>query len=155
MRTAVPGTWTSDELIAANFSWTVTIPPDIASGDYVLRHEIVALHSAANKAGAQNYPQRINLKITGSGTATPAGTLGTELYKNTDTSIYVNIWNALSSYVIPGPALYTAGSSDSGSNSATSPTTSVTTVALSTMPSAEATTTLSTATNAINSVTSA
>ncbi|KAL4744330.1 hypothetical protein BDW72DRAFT_188789 [Aspergillus terricola var. indicus] len=152
---AVPGTWASDELIAANFSWTVTIPPDIASGNYVLRHEIVALHSAANKGGAQSYPQCINLKITGSGTATPAGTLGTELYKDTDTGIYVNIWNALSSYVIPGPALYTAGSSDSGSNSATSLTTSVTTVALSTMPSAEATTTLSTATNAINNVTSA
>ncbi|KAL4752283.1 glycosyl hydrolase family 61-domain-containing protein [Aspergillus terricola var. indicus] len=148
---AVPGTWASDELIAANFSRTVTIPSDIASGNYVLRHEIIALHSAENKDGAQNYPQCINLKITGSGTATPAGTLGTELYKDTDAGIYVNIWNALSSYVIPGPALYTAGSSSG--NSATSSATSPATNSSPTTAAAEATTELSTATN--DAVTSA
>ncbi|KAL3481057.1 endoglucanase [Aspergillus californicus] len=126
---AVPGTWASDELIAANNSRTVTIPSDIASGNYVLRHEIIALHSAENVDGAQNYPQCINLKVTGSGTATPSGTLGTELYKDTDPGIDVNIWNALSSYVIPGPALYTAGSSDTGSDSATSTTTTTTAAA--------------------------
>ncbi|KAL5046730.1 glycosyl hydrolase family 61-domain-containing protein [Aspergillus fruticulosus] len=153
---AVPGSWASDELIAANFSRTVTIPSDIASGNYVLRHEIIALHSAGNKDGAQNYPQCINLKVTGSGTATPAGTLGTELYKDTDAGIYVNIWNALSSYVIPGPALYTAGSSDSVSNSPSSTTTSAATTSSSTITAAaEATTTLSTATNDVHIVTSA
>ncbi|KAL4979003.1 glycosyl hydrolase family 61-domain-containing protein [Aspergillus desertorum] len=153
---AVPGTWASDELITANFSRTVTIPSDIASGDYVLRHEIIALHSAENKDGAQNYPQCINLKVTGSGTATPAGTLGTELYKDTDAGIYVNIWNALSSYVIPGPALYTAGSSDGVSNSATSTTISVAATSSSTITAAAgATTTLSTVTNDIHVATSA
>ncbi|KAL4817226.1 glycosyl hydrolase family 61-domain-containing protein [Aspergillus spinulosporus] len=151
---AVPGTWASDELIAANFSWTVTIPPDIASGNYVLRHEIVALHSAANKDGAQNYPQCINLKVAGSGTATPAGTLGTELYKDTDTGIYVDIWNALSSYIIPGPALYTAGNSGSGGNNATSLTTSITTATPLTVTSTEATVTVYTTTNSIRVVTS-
>ncbi|KAL4740387.1 glycosyl hydrolase family 61-domain-containing protein [Aspergillus similis] len=125
---AVPGTWASDELIAANFSWTVIIPPDIASGNYVLRHEIIALHGAVNKDGAQNYPQCINLKVTGSGTASPSGTFGTELYKDTDTGIHINIWNTISSYVIPGPALYTASSTDSSS---TGTTTSVATTTLS------------------------
>jgi hypothetical protein len=138
---AVPGTWASDELIAADFSRTVTIPSDIASGNYVLRHEIIALHSAGNKDGAQNYPQCINLKITGSGTATPTGTLGTELYKGTDAGIDVNIWNALTSYVIPGPALYTAGSD---SNTATSNASSPSTNSSPTTATAEATTTLST-----------
>ncbi|KAL4734760.1 glycosyl hydrolase family 61-domain-containing protein [Aspergillus similis] len=109
---AVPGTW-------ANFSRTVNIPPDIASGNYVLRYEIIALHSAENKDRAQSYPQCINLKIIGSGTATPAGTLGTELYTETDAGIYFNIWNALSSYVIPGAALYTAGNGDSNSSTST------------------------------------
>ena len=55
--TTVPGTWASDTLIANNNSWTVTIPSDIASGNYVLRHEIIALHSAGEADGAQNYPQ--------------------------------------------------------------------------------------------------
>ncbi|KAL3433430.1 glycosyl hydrolase family 61-domain-containing protein [Aspergillus tetrazonus] len=138
---AAPGTWATDELIAADFSRTVTIPSDIASGNYVLRHEIIALHSAGNKDGAQNYPQCINLKITGSGTATPTGTLGTELYKDTDAGIDVNIWNALSSYIIPGPALYTSGSD---SNTATSGASSPSTNSSPTTTAAEATMTLST-----------
>ena len=54
---AVPGTWASDQLIANNNSWTVKIPTSIAPGNYVLRHEIIALHSAGTADGAQNYPQ--------------------------------------------------------------------------------------------------
>ncbi|KAL2842802.1 glycosyl hydrolase family 61-domain-containing protein [Aspergillus pseudodeflectus] len=153
---AVPGTWASDELIAANFSRTITIPSDIKSGNYVLRHEIIALHGAGTLDAAQNYPQCVNLKVTGSGTATPAGTLGTELYKDTDAGILVNIWNALSSYEIPGPALYTAGSgtatsssssssSSSSTSAATVTSTSTTTSSSSTISSTvEATTTLTT-----------
>jgi cellulase len=49
--------WASDKLIANNNSWTVTIPTSIAAGQYVLRHEIIALHSAGQADGAQNYPQ--------------------------------------------------------------------------------------------------
>ncbi|RAL08062.1 lytic polysaccharide monooxygenase auxiliary activity family 9 protein [Aspergillus homomorphus CBS 101889] len=108
--TNVPGTWATDELIEDSYSRNISIPSDIAPGYYVLRHEIIALHSAENMDGAQNYPQCINLEVTGSGTATPSGTLGTALYKETDPGIYVNIWNSLSSYTIPGPSLYTAGS---------------------------------------------
>ncbi|KAJ5575336.1 endoglucanase-4 precursor [Penicillium hetheringtonii] len=116
---SIPGTWASDKLIEDNLSRTITIPSDIAAGNYVLRHEIIALHSAENKDGAQNYPQCINLKVTGSGTANPSGILGTSLYKDTDPGIYVNIWNTLSSYEIPGPALYTAGGSAGSTASAT------------------------------------
>ncbi|KAL3457280.1 glycosyl hydrolase family 61-domain-containing protein [Aspergillus heterothallicus] len=135
----VPGTWASDELIAANYSSTFTIPSDIASGNYVLRHEIIALHGAEALDGAQNYPQCVNLKVTGSGTATPAGTLGTELYKDTDAGIYVDIWNSLSSYDIPGPALYTAGGSSDTSSSASSSATTTTTTTTTTVASASTT----------------
>ncbi|CRG89742.1 Endoglucanase-4 [Talaromyces islandicus] len=108
--TVVPGTWASDELIANNNSWTVTIPTSIAPGNYVLRHEIIALHSAGNEDGAQNYPQCINLEITGSGTDKPSGTPGEKLYSPTDPGILVNIYASLSTYDIPGPALYDATS---------------------------------------------
>ena len=77
--TTPPGFWGSDQLIANNNSWTVTIPESIAPGNYVLRHEIIALHSAGDDDGAQNYPQCVNLEITGSGSETPAGTLGTKV----------------------------------------------------------------------------
>lgn len=118
--TEVPGTWASDKLIEDGFSRTVTIPSDIEAGNYVLRHEIIALHSAENADGAQNYPQCINLNVTGSGTASPSGTLGTALYKSDDPGISVNIWQTLSSYDIPGPALYTAGSAGTATEAASS-----------------------------------
>ncbi|KAI9689311.1 MAG: hypothetical protein M1822_009961 [Bathelium mastoideum] len=100
----VPGTWATDELIANNNSWVVTIPKDIAPGNYVLRHEIIALHSAEEAGGAQLYPHCVNLAITGSGTDKPTGTLGTALYKEADPGIEVNIYASLASYVIPGPS---------------------------------------------------
>ncbi|KFY55243.1 hypothetical protein V497_07131 [Pseudogymnoascus sp. VKM F-4516 (FW-969)] len=105
-----PGNWASDKLIANSNTWVATIPSDIAPGNYVLRHEIIALHSAYDDNGAQNYPQCINLVVTGSGTAKPAGVAGTELYKRTDAGILIDIYKTLASYVIPGPALYNSGS---------------------------------------------
>ncbi|KAF7713135.1 Lytic cellulose monooxygenase [Penicillium ucsense] len=122
------GTWASDALIANNNTGSVTIPSSLAAGNYVLRHEIIALHSANNKDGAQNYPQCLNLKVTGGGSDSPSGVVGTSLYKDTDPGILVNIYNNLKSYIIPGPALYSAGgSSSSGSNAATPATTAAAT----------------------------
>lgn len=115
-----PGTWATDNLISKNNSWTVTVPSDIAAGNYVMRHEIIALHSAGNKDGAQNYVQCLNFKVTGGGNASPQGTLGTKLYKDTDPGILVNIYQSLSSYDIPGPALFSGSSSGSSSGSASS-----------------------------------
>ena len=107
-----PGFWASNDMIANNNSWAVTIPPFIAPGKYVLRHEIIALHASHNygTAGAQAYPQCINLDITGSGTdPLRSGTLGTELYTADDAGIYLNIyWQPLTSYDIPGPPVISA-----------------------------------------------
>lgn len=127
--TAIPGTWASDELIADSFSRTMTIPSDIEAGNYVLRHEIIALHSAENTDGAQNYPQCINLKVSGSGTANPSGTLGTALYKASDPGIFVDIWNTLTTYDIPGPTLYTAGGAAATATAAASSSSSTSTEA--------------------------
>ncbi|KAK1140768.1 hypothetical protein N8T08_009874 [Aspergillus melleus] len=115
-----PGTWASDELISNNNSWTVTVPDSIAAGNYVLRHEIIGLHSAGNKDGAQNYPQCLNLKVTGGGSDKPKGTLGTKLYTDSDPGILVSIYSSLDSYEIPGPALYSGASSGSGSSGSAS-----------------------------------
>ncbi|CDM28518.1 Glycoside hydrolase, family 61 [Penicillium roqueforti FM164] len=152
--TNVPGTWASDQLIAANNSATVTIPSTIAAGNYVLRHEIIALHSAGDANGAQNYPQCINLKVTGGGSDSPDGVLGTALYTPTDPGILISIYSALESYVIPGPALYTGASSGSSSTSsttaaatteATTASATVSTTAAPTVATTSASTTASTA----------
>jgi cellulase len=51
------GTWVTDELIKNNFTSSTTIPRNLKAGNYVIRHEIIALHSAGNDNGAQFYPQ--------------------------------------------------------------------------------------------------
>ncbi|KAI5812689.1 glycosyl hydrolase family 61-domain-containing protein [Pyronema omphalodes] len=111
------GTWASDDLIKNNNTWTVTIPSDIAAGNYLLRHEILALHSAGNTNGAQFYPMCANLEVSSSGSAKPEGVKFPGAYSATDPGILVNIYNNLKSYVIPGPAVYGSGSGSSGSTS--------------------------------------
>jgi hypothetical protein len=108
--TGTPGTFADDLILGNNLGWMVQIPSGIAPGQYVLRHEIIALHSAGEENGAQAYPQCFNLEITGSGSETPAGVLGTELYTPTDEGILFNIYTSLNDYPIPGPTLIAGAS---------------------------------------------
>jgi lytic cellulose monooxygenase (C1-hydroxylating) len=103
-----PGTWGSDLLIANNNSWVVEIPPLLAPGYYVMRHEIIALHfSRIIDMGPQHYPQCFNLEILGNGTEKPSGVIGTELYTSLDPGLVFDIFNTKNdNYAIPGPTLY-------------------------------------------------
>jgi lytic cellulose monooxygenase (C1-hydroxylating) len=100
----ISGTWASDVLIKNNNTWLVEIP-SVKPGNYVLRHEIIALHAAGSQNGAQAYPMCINLAISGSGSASPAGVKGTALYKATDAGILFDIYKTPLSYPVPGPTL--------------------------------------------------
>jgi len=60
-----PGTWVTDDLVKNNVSWTTTIPSNLAAGNYVIRHEIIALHAAGQSNGAQAYPQVSQHRSTG------------------------------------------------------------------------------------------
>ncbi|KAK7424130.1 hypothetical protein QQZ08_008736 [Neonectria magnoliae] len=99
------GKWAADVLISKGFSWTVQIPSNLAAGNYVLRHEIIALHGSGQPNGAQNYPQCFNVKVTGGGSLAPVGVKGTALYKSNDPGILFNLYTTPLSYTIPGPAL--------------------------------------------------
>jgi cellulase len=49
--------WGSDALgQKLGATWQVTIPPSIAPGEYLIRHEILGLHVAETRMGAQFYP---------------------------------------------------------------------------------------------------
>ncbi|KAI0379312.1 lytic polysaccharide monooxygenase [Hypomontagnella monticulosa] len=85
-------------------TYTVNIPANIKPGQYVLRHELIALHRA-QIGDTEFYPQCINLEITGSGTQQPEGVAATELYHSNDPGVALNIWVDLQSYKIPGPAV--------------------------------------------------
>lgn len=120
-----PGIWASDVLIADASTWLVQIPASLKPGNYVLRHEIIALHSAGSANGAQNYPQCFNLAVTGSGTlAPPSGTLGTALYSETDPGILYNLYTDVENYTIPGPTLYSGFSSSVAQSSSVATVTS-------------------------------
>ncbi|KAL0941177.1 endoglucanase iv precursor [Colletotrichum truncatum] len=102
------GKWAADELRENNLSWDITIPSGLAAGNYVLRHEILALHSAGSENGAQFYPQCINIQVTGGGSSNPTGVAGTSLYTAKDKGVIFDIYNNPTSYPIPGPAVVSA-----------------------------------------------
>ncbi|KAJ2987451.1 hypothetical protein NUW58_g4497 [Xylaria curta] len=131
------GSWASARLIANNNTWTTTVPSTLAPGNYVFRHEIIALHGGSSANGAQSYPQCFNIAITGSGTDNPTGTLGVDLYKANDAGILFNPYTSFSSYPIPGPALYKSGS---GPNPGTTTTRPATTSAITTTRASTTTT---------------
>lgn len=102
-------TWASDDLIANNVcsnphstslhpsdlrtrmpqnSWTVTVPSDIASGGYLLRHELLALHSAGTALGAQFYPMCAQVVVTGGGSASPSGVALPGAYATNDPGMF-------------------------------------------------------------------
>ncbi|KAI2629304.1 lytic polysaccharide monooxygenase [Hypomontagnella submonticulosa] len=91
----------------------VKIPSDLAPGDYLLRAEALALHTAGSSGQAQFYMTCFQLSVKGSGSAKPAGVSLPGAYKASDPGILVNIHAKMDSYVAPGPAVYAGGSTKS------------------------------------------
>ncbi|KAH7400038.1 glycosyl hydrolase family 61-domain-containing protein [Cadophora sp. MPI-SDFR-AT-0126] len=102
------GKWAVDDLIAAKGEQSITIPPCIAPGQYLLRAETIALHGAGSSGGAQFYMECAQINVTGgTGSKTPATVSLPGAYKANDPGILVSIYGNLKSYVIPGPAVFT------------------------------------------------
>ena len=59
--------WASDFLRTRGARWDVTIPPGLAPGSYLLRHEILGLHVAGQRLGAQFYPSCTHIRVTSGG----------------------------------------------------------------------------------------
>ncbi|KAJ3571508.1 hypothetical protein NPX13_g5355 [Xylaria arbuscula] len=85
--------WGVDTMIA-NQGWVnFKMPQCIAPGNYLMRVEILALHSAHTSMGAQFYMSCAQLKIGGSGTFSPSQTVSFPgAYQQNDPSILVNIY---------------------------------------------------------------
>ncbi|KAF1958312.1 glycoside hydrolase [Byssothecium circinans] len=114
--TALGGTWASDVLLANGASWQVKIPERLAVGNYVLRHEILALHAAEQVNGAQAYPQCVNLRVKRGAVGNPQsqelgeGVVASKLYSIRDKGILVDIHGNITGYSIPGPKLWSLAS---------------------------------------------
>ncbi|KAI1633666.1 lytic polysaccharide monooxygenase [Biscogniauxia mediterranea] len=145
------GKWADDLIIENNFQWTAAIPATVKPGSYVWRHELIALHEGENVGAAQLYPQCFNIEISGSGSVSPSGVVGTALYTETDPGILHNIYNdenlnSTSDYIIPGPAMPDfSGSGSSATTSAAASAASSTAAASTTATAATATAAATTA----------
>ncbi|KAG8973378.1 Esterase/lipase/thioesterase [Tulasnella sp. 425] len=142
-------TWAAIKLIADGNKYSFTIPASLAPGQYIIRHEIIALHSSYTYPGAQSYPSCIQVQVTGSGSVTPSGSKLVAFpgaYGSTTPGLVWPLWNPNNlqsgvSYPIPGPSLYFSGGS---ATTTTARTSSTTTKAASTTTTRGSTTTTTT-----------
>ncbi|KAI0390647.1 lytic polysaccharide monooxygenase [Xylariaceae sp. FL0594] len=89
------GRWGVDNLIANNGWVKFRLPTCIPSGDYLLRVETLALHSAYSQGGAQFYTSCAQLRLSGGGSTKPSSTVKFPgYYSNTGSDIMINIYGA-------------------------------------------------------------
>ncbi|KAK0727528.1 glycoside hydrolase family 61 protein [Lasiosphaeria miniovina] len=74
--TETPSGWDIAKLVGGNKQWASTIPAGLAPGNYLLRHELIALHQANTP---QFYPECAQVVVTGSGSAQPDASYKTSI----------------------------------------------------------------------------
>ncbi|KAK4169095.1 family 61 putative glycoside hydrolase [Cladorrhinum sp. PSN259] len=124
------GVWAVDTLIANNGWHYFDMPQCVAPGQYLMRVELLALHSASIPGEAQFYMECAQIEVTGSGSNTGSDFVSfpgayTANHPGIQVSIYDNAGNANNggrSYQIPGPNPITCSGSGGGSNPQPNPT---------------------------------
>ncbi|KAH7036458.1 glycoside hydrolase family 61 protein [Macrophomina phaseolina] len=108
------GKWGVDTLLQNNGWATFTMPSCVASGQYLMRVEVIALHSAYSQGQAQFYMGCAQINVTGGGSQTGQTVSFPGAYSATDPGILINIYgssgkpdNGGKAYPIPGPPVLT------------------------------------------------
>jgi Auxiliary Activity family 9 (formerly GH61) len=101
---------------------TASLPKTLASGNYFLRHEIIALHLATSLGGAEFYPACAQIQVGGSETGGPTPDELVSIpgaYQDDDPGIFdPQIYNTSAPYIFPGPAIASfVGATASGTSS--------------------------------------
>lgn len=121
------------------------MPICVAPGDYLMRVELLALHSAPSLFGAQFYPGCAQIRVTGSGNNDGAGNTVSfpGAYSQDDPGILISIYDSQGNtnnggkpYPIPGPRPITCsgGGNPDPSTTTTSPAPTPTTLSTSSTP---------------------
>ncbi|CAE6351689.1 unnamed protein product [Rhizoctonia solani] len=131
--------WGTDVMNANCGKVEFTVPSDLPAGNYLIRAEVIALHVAGSVGGAQLYMSCYQINVTGGGSASPATVKFPGAYSPTDPGILFDLYGGYTSYTIPGPAVYVAGSSSGGGGSPTTTARPVTTTTTSAAPTTTAT----------------
>ncbi|KAF3909846.1 Endoglucanase-4 [Orbilia brochopaga] len=133
------GQWANEVLMANAGKFSFALPQNLASGEYLLRSEMLALHGSQTVGGAQFYIGCMQLKITGpGGSCAPKYNLP-GAYTATQNNIYIPDFYygfVPSTYSAPGPAVATCTGGGGGSQ----PTTTLRTTTTSARTSAATTT---------------
>ncbi|KAA1476334.1 hypothetical protein DENSPDRAFT_853605 [Dentipellis sp. KUC8613] len=97
-------TWYQQDVMNGQ-SISVTLPTNLSPGDYLVRHEIIALHLADSLGGAEFYPSCTQLRVGGAGAGQPDATVAFPgAYSDNDPGIFdKNVFDPGDIYVFPGP----------------------------------------------------
>ncbi|KAF7289324.1 hypothetical protein MIND_01394300 [Mycena indigotica] len=117
-----PGLWGMAKLVQDGSKWTIRVPPSLKNGQYMIRHELAAVHNPKTSnptSGPQLYIACIQLEVVNGGqTSLPEGTQAGKLYLTNgafaNTDVYNGAFNP-NNVKIPGPAVWdgaTAGKRD-------------------------------------------
>ncbi|KAJ7816244.1 glycoside hydrolase [Mycena leptocephala] len=101
------GNWMQEQLYNG-LPVNVTIPANLKAGNYLLRHEVIALHMAQSLGGAELFPGCVQLTVTGNGTIELTGNEFANFpgtYKPNDPGILVDVYTNFQGdkYQFPGP----------------------------------------------------
>ncbi|KFA63714.1 hypothetical protein S40285_07105 [Stachybotrys chlorohalonatus IBT 40285] len=108
-------------MVEGNSGVDYTIPECIEPGFYLVRHELIALHSAFSYPGAQFYPGCHQIEVTGGGSTQPTDLVGFPgAYSPTDPGVTYDAYQA-QEYILPGPKLFTCSGSGTSPAPAPSP----------------------------------
>ncbi|EHL01403.1 putative endo-beta-1,4-glucanase D [Glarea lozoyensis 74030] len=114
------GVWANEIMMANNMTYEFKLPTGLATGEYLLRSEMLALHGAQTIGGGQFYMGCAQLAITGTSASETCGP-SIELpgaYNAEDPSIYIpNIYNGfdITTYTAPGGAVASCGAGSGAS----------------------------------------
>ncbi|KAF8888544.1 endoglucanase II [Infundibulicybe gibba] len=87
---------------------TFTVPKNLPSGQYLVRVEAIALHSASTFGGAQFYIACGQINVTGGGSGNPGPLVSIPgVYTGREPGIMLNIYYPIpATYTQPGPAVW-------------------------------------------------
>ncbi|QRV96698.1 glycoside hydrolase family 61 protein [Ceratobasidium sp. AG-Ba] len=101
------GRWAQNIPFEQDSWFTYRLPKTIKAGQYLMRHELVSMHSAHLRGepnGAQYYPSCIQIDVTGGGNAQPQGIPATKIYTEEDGIL--DIYKKSMTYKVPGPPVF-------------------------------------------------
>ncbi|PVH96144.1 lytic polysaccharide monooxygenase [Periconia macrospinosa] len=102
--------WATQKLYNQKYWWNVTVPECIPDGEYLIRHEIIALSECKTVGKCQFYPSCTQIKVIGGRDRGPAESELVSFpgaYGKTDKGI---LWDTNTQdpkdYVVPGPEVW-------------------------------------------------